>query len=329
MSGTALRRVLPAFGAALSAALLTVVAGTASAAGTFTAIVLPDDGHSAVYNFIGSATKTLSMTMYELNDTTAEQDLVAAAQRGVTVRVILDGKHSSVNGPAYRYLNQHGVPTKYSSSLYYYTHEKALVADGSSTLVLSGNLDSTYYGSDRDYGVIDTDPVDAAAVQAVFNADYAGTSITPNDGDHLVWSPTDSQTQLLNLINGAQSSLLVEELEFGDTTLVNAIVSAAKRGVQVHVVSMNESSYASNFTAVKSAGGSVVTYSTTTGLYIHAKAIVADYGLSTAKVFVGSENFSDTSLNSNRELGLILTDTGVLNRVDGTASADFSNGTPW
>jgi hypothetical protein len=64
-----------------------------------------------------------------------------------------------------------------------------------------------------------------AAVEQVFNADFAKTSITPPDGDDLVWSPTDSQTHLLALINGAQHTLDVQEEEFGDPALVNAGLS--------------------------------------------------------------------------------------------------------
>lgn len=145
----------------------------------------------------------------------------------------------------------------------------------------------------------------------------------------MVWSPTDSQNRLLALINGAQHSLDVEELEFGDTTLVNAIVAAERRGVAVRVVGMDPSSYRNNFTSVVNAGGKVVTYDGQHGLYIHAKAIVADYGTGTAKVFAGSENFSDNSLNHNRELGLIINDSGVLGGIESTFNSDFAGGTPF
>lgn len=317
------------FSAAAAAILLTTTASTASAASGYQTFVFPDTSHSSVYSFISSATKTLDMTMYELRDTTAEQALAADAARGVTVKVVLDGKHTSIDGAAYTYLNAHGVHAVYSWSKYYYTHEKSIVADGTSALILSGNLDSTYYTATRDYGVVDPDTADAAATQKVFDADYAHTAVTPGDGDNLVWSPTDSQNRLLALINGAKTSLKVEELEFSDTALVNALVAAAKRGVKVQVVGMNDTSYDTNFTAVKKAGGSIVTYSSTKGLYIHAKAIVADDGTSTAKAFVGSINWSDTSLNSNRELGLVMSDSGVVGPVNTTFGTDFTNGTPY
>jgi phosphatidylserine/phosphatidylglycerophosphate/cardiolipin synthase-like enzyme len=47
------------------------------------------------------------------------------------------------------------------------------------------------------------------------------------------------------------------------------------------------------------------------------------------KVYVGSQNFSSTSLNSNRELGIILTSTVVANKVEPVIVSDFNGGTLW
>jgi phosphatidylserine/phosphatidylglycerophosphate/cardiolipin synthase-like enzyme len=110
-----------------------------------------------------------------------------------------------------------------------------------------------------------------AAVVAVFNADYAHTSITPSDGDDLVWSPTDSQSHLLALIDGAQHSLDIEQEEFSDTTLVNAVVADENRGVTVRVVVEDPSDYTSELDEITAAGGKVTGYSSSTGFYIHAK----------------------------------------------------------
>ena len=57
--------------------------------------------------------------------------------------------------------------------------------------------------------------------------------------------------------------------------------------------------------------------------------IEADYGTSHAKMFIGSENFSSTSLNRNRELGLIISGHPVLSAIASTFAADFRNGKHW
>ncbi|GAA1218467.1 hypothetical protein GCM10009665_05490 [Kitasatospora nipponensis] len=316
--------------AALCSAALCATAVPAQAAGaTYSLLVFPDQSHSSVYSFITSATKSIDMTMYELRDTTAVNDLVSRSRAGVKVRVILDAQHTSVNGSAYSTLRAAGVGVTYSSSAYVYTHQKTITVDGAKSLILSGNLDSVYYANDRDYGVFDNDVNDVAAIERVFAADYAKTSVTPSDGDNLLWSPTDSQSRLLALINGAHQSLDVEELEFGDPAVVNALAAAAGRGVSVRVVGMDPGSYGAQFDQVTAAGAGVVTYSSSGGLYVHAKAVVADYGTGTAKVEVGSINLSDNSLNSNRELGLIISDPGVLTGVETTFATDFAGGTPY
>ncbi|MFI1801961.1 phosphatidylserine/phosphatidylglycerophosphate/cardiolipin synthase family protein [Streptomyces sp. NPDC020379] len=314
----------------LSSISVLAAPGAAEAApAAYSLLVFPDQGRTAVYDFIGSATKSVDLTMYELRDTKVVDTLVSREKAGVKVRVILDATRTAVNGAAYRALKSAGVGVVYSSSDYVFTHQKTITVDGAKSLILTGNLDSTYYATSRDYGVFDTDAADVAAIEKVFAADYAKTAVTPADGDDLVWSPTDSEEHLLALINGAQHSLDLEQLEFGDNTLVDAVVAAEERGVQVRLVGMNPDRYGSYFDQVKEAGGKVVTFSSTEGLYIHAKAIVSDYGTPTAKVFAGSENFTDNSLNNNRELGLIINSPDVLNGIESTFKTDFAAGTPY
>jgi hypothetical protein len=297
---------------------------TAHAASDFSLLILPDQGENAIYNFVNSATSSIDMTIYELNDVTLENDLVGREKAGADVRVILDQAQKSYNTAAYNLLTAGGVGVVWSSTAFTYTHQKTITVNNDESYISTGNFDNTYYATSRDYGVFDTDAKDVAAIVAVFNADYTHTSITPSDGDELVWSPTDSQTHLLALIDGAQHSLDIEQEEFSDTTLVNAIVADENRGVTVRVVIEDPSEYSSELNEITAAGGKVTGYSSSTGFYIHAKTVIADYGYSTAKAFVGSENFSSGSLNDNRELGMITTDSGVVTGLETTFDGDFS-----
>lgn len=316
-------------GLAAAAVSASVAYPAHAASGTYTPFVFDQTsgGQPAIYDFIDSATSSLDMTMYELEDTTAEQDLINLQDAGVTVRVILDQAEQSKNQDAYDTLTGAGVSVVWSSSAFNYTHQKTITVDGSRSMILSGNLTSQYYSTGRDYGVIDTDSNDVSAIEDVFNADFTDTGITPSDGDNLLWSPTDSQARLLSVINGATSTLDIEEEELSDSALVNAVVAKAEAGVTVRVVVEDPSSWTTAVNEIKNAGGSVVGYSSSTGLYIHAKAVVADYGLSDATVEVGSMNWTANSLNDNRELGIILTDSGVLDTIETQLNADFEGGT--
>jgi parallel beta-helix repeat protein len=324
-----LRTVLQRAGVAVAAGAAVLTATVPAHAATYSAFAFSlSSSEPTIYSFINSATSTLDMTIYELQDTTAVNDLVAREKAGVAVRVILDSQHQSANSSAYNTLKNAGVGVVWSSSSFTYTHQKTITVDGRESLIMTGNLQSQYYPTSRDFGVFDSDSADVAAIENVFNADYTHSSITPGDGDNLLWSPTDSRDRILSVINGATTTLDVEEEELSDQTIVDALANAASNGVTVRVAVENPSSWSSAVSEIDNAGGTVVGYSSSTGFYIHAKAIVADYGLSTQKVEAGSVNITSNSLDNNRELGIILTDSGVASVIENAFTSDYDGGTP-
>jgi len=310
-----------------------VLMQTAATAGsyTYTLVTEPGQGITPIYNFISTAKKTIDMTMYEFTDTAGEQLLAQAAAAGVTVRVILDQNlEKSSNTAAYNYLSANGVQVHWANPTYSATHQKTITVDGATSAIMTLNLTSQYYSTSRDFAVIENDPNDVAAIEQTFDADFQNSSITPPDGDDLVWSPTNSQSAMLALINSAQHSLLVENEEMSDTNIVSALESAASRGVLVQIAMTNDDNdYSSEFKKLVTAGAEIGTYAETASLYIHAKVILADYGSPDAQVFIGSENFSSASLTENRELGLIIADPAIMASIYSTLSSDFTGGTPW
>ena len=306
-------------------------AGASTAAsGSYTLETLPDGGMTWFYNQIKGAKTSIDLTMYELQDTTAEDDLGAAAGRGVDVRVILDQREQSENQSAYNYLTSHGVNVVWSWSKYYYTHEKCMVVDGTTADIMTLNLQSQYYSTTRDFGVVDTNAKDISAITKVFNADYAHSAVTPGAGADLVWSPTTAQAKLTGLINNATTSLQIYSEEMDDPTITTDLANAAKNGVKVQVVGENEDGeYDSEYNTLAKAGVEISYYSSSTGFYIHGKVIMADYGTSTAKIFIGSQNFSNTSLTENRELGLIISKSAIESSVNTDFNKDFAGGTRW
>jgi cardiolipin synthase len=324
-----IKRTLPFLALGLLAAAPVFAAETETTI-TRTLVTEPGQGLTPIYNLINSATKTIDMTMYELTDTTAENLLIQAATAGVTVRVILDqDNEKSSNTAAYNLLGAHGVQVHWANTAYTYTHQKTITVDGTTSAVMTLNLTSQYYSTSRDFALIENGTEDVKAIEKVFNADFTNATITPGTGEDLVWSPTNSQTVLLALINGAKSSLSVENEEMADTNITNALAAAAKRGVKVEVTMTANSDYDSDLNTLKAAGVKIATYAQSASLYIHAKVIIADFGASTAKAFLGSENFSSTSLTKNRELGLTLTDSAILSSLNTTLTSDFKGGTAY
>jgi hypothetical protein len=312
--------------------------GGSTAAVYRTLFVIPEADNSVtpLYTLINGATKTIDMTMYEMQDTTFLNDLIARCKAGVVVRVIFSSSIASSSAASYTALNaQSNCSAVDSNSAFTNTHQKTITVDAATanatTAILSLNLQTQYYSTTRDYGIITNDAADIAAIETTFGLDYAagGTNSAtdfnyqPLPGDDLVWSPTTATTDMLAIINNAKTSLYIECEEFSATNIVNAIAAAATRGVKVVFICENESNTnTANFAIIKAAGANVWYYSSSTGFYVHAKAVVADLGLSTEAVYMGSINYSTASLTQNRELGVYITgNTAVSNPIAATIAA--------
>ena len=138
----------------------------AHAAGTLSLLILPDQGENAIYNFVSSATSSIDVTIYEFKDTALVNALVSREKAGVNVRVLLDQAHKSYDSAAATALTAGGVSVAYSSTAFTYTHQKTITVDNKESYISTGNFDTTYYATSRDYGVFDTDAADVAAIVA-------------------------------------------------------------------------------------------------------------------------------------------------------------------
>jgi len=306
-------------------------AGPVSAgSGTLRVLAEPQAGMASIYKLITGARSSIDLTMYELKDTTAEDDLAAAAKRGVDVRVILDQHlEKSSNTTAYDFLTAHRVHVTWAPSGTTY-HQKTLTVDGKTSVIMTLNMVSEDYPGTRDFAVIDTGKADVAAIVATFNADFAHRAVTPPDGADLVWSPTNSEAAILAVINSAKHTLAVENEEMDDPVITKALEAAAKRGVDVQIVMTAESEWDTAFGELVKAGAHVRLYADSSSvLYIHAKAVVADAGRAGQQMFVGSENFSAASLLHNRELGIRTTNSSLISAVAAVIADDYAGATPY
>ena len=299
---------------------------SARQAGSLRVLTEPEAGIGPIYRLIAHARSSIELSMYELADPVAEADLAAAAARGVRVRVILDQYlEKARNAAAYAYLSAHGVHVRWGPASTIY-HQKTLTADDATSVIMTGNLDAEDYPDTRDFAVVDTRRADVAAIVATFDADFSGRAIDPPDGTDLVWSPTNSEASMLLVINGAVHTLAVENEEMNDSAVTAALEAAAKHGVDVTVVMTADSSWNSAFAALRRAGVHVHTFpDSSSALYIHAKAVVADAGRSGQQVYVGSENFSVASLDENRELGIRTANAAVISAISATIASDYAH----
>jgi cardiolipin synthase len=301
-------------------------AARAASGGKLSLITEPHAGIAPILSAIRGARHQVDLVMYEDSDAQVDAALAADVRRGVKVRVLLNSGYYGGGFPqdqaAYAYLRAHHVPVRRTPSYFALTHQKTLIVDGRA-YIMTFNFTPQYYASSRDFGVLDTIPADDAAITATFNADWDRRRITAPTGRDLVWSP-GSQGPQVKLIDGSHGSLDIYNEEMDSTPIETALERAARRGVNVRITMTADSSWDSAFTQLVKAGVHIRLYAADASLYIHAKMILAP-----KRVFLGSENFSSTSLNKNRELGLITTNPAIRAPLRKTFDADYAGAAPY
>jgi phosphatidylserine/phosphatidylglycerophosphate/cardiolipin synthase-like enzyme len=303
---------------ALSASRLTPIsAAVPRASSQVTVFVEPGASLTPVLSLIRSAQHSIRLEVYLLTNHTVVSELQKAVQRHVDVRVMLEkhpfgGARYATLG--YKDLQDAHVPVKWGNeAAYVYTHEKAMVVDGRVAGIFTFNLTGSGLNSNREFGVIENNPADAAALGTIFDADWNRTKLHFSS-PRLVISPYNSRADFTTLIDGAHHTLDVYAEEVNDVAIERRLIAAHQRGVRVRLITSAQSP---GLDFIRRGGVAVLLQAHP---YVHAKSIVADgRGL-----YIGSENISRTSLDSNREAGILLNDPALAGIVERTFAGDWS-----
>jgi cardiolipin synthase A/B len=293
--------------------------------------VEPDAGEHSITDAIASAKKSLWLEMYLLTDHNVIRALEEAAQRGVDVRVMLEahpyGSGSGSPAETLDRLKAAGIQAETTNPSFALTHEKGMLIDSNTVYIMTTNFTLSALGGtgkirNREYGIIDSNPQDVQAVNAIFNADWNRTDVHFDD-PNLVVSPINSRNVFLSLINSAHRVLVIEAEEMNDMSIEQALENAAQRGVRVQIIlpAPDALSGDSNSQGIQTIRQENVRVREDTHLYMHAKMIVVDG----QRAFVGSENISAASLDQNRELGIIISAPNVLNTLQQTFQGDWED----
>lgn len=308
-------------------------------------LVMPEAGSAPLLAAIRGAKTSIRMHMYLFMTSSvgaeAIQALAERAKAGVDVRIILDGapftapkppacqppaNPVSNNQPAFDALRAAGVKVKWSDKKFRFTHQKSLLIDGRAAWVMTANLTTSAFKSNREYVVIDREKAHVEEIGKLFEADWAGAAYAPKHPD-LVVSPNNSRAQILRLIDSATRALTLQVEYMSDPEVVAHLGQRVKAGVDVTVMlAHTEKSPCSDWDTgaeerklLAAAGVTKVAF--LKKVKLHAKAVLADG----ARAFVGSENFTANSLNNNRELGLLLRDRAILGELGAVMAKDWAD----
>jgi cardiolipin synthase len=290
-------------------------------------IVLPDDTANAIIEPIKAARHTLNIRMFLFTDPALLDAVIAARQRGVNVRVMLNAARrdgTDENGHAREALLAAGVSVRHSSSRFAVTHQKSMVIDGKVGLVESLNWEVRDLTQTRDYAVETTDQADVAEMVRCFNADWAERSFEPGSGSGLIWCPNNGRQRIAAFIDNAKDTLWLQNERYQDMVIIERLVRAVNRGVRVRIMARALHKLKSKklfegvngLRIVHDVGAKVRMLK---HLKLHGKIMIAD----DRRAIVGSINLSPGSFDDRRELAIETSSKHVVRRLVETAQYDW------
>lgn len=285
-------------------------------------LVTPDDGSGPLLALLRQAEYSIDVAIYLLSSREILDELTAAQQRGVRVRVLLEQNPvggGESNHSAQRFLTAAGVAVRWSDPSFRFTHAKMILIDGVQAIIMTLNLTASSFRSNRDFAVVVEDPSVVAVLGELFASDWSRVP-SPDVALPLIVSPLNARRELQSLIDSSRQSLEVYVLSLEDDAMAAALGAAAERGVRVRLITnppSGDDGYADERALVRASGGHVGFLNTPN---VHAKIVIVDG----RRAFVGSQNFTATSLDQNREVGILVDDAAVLERLQQTFEADWS-----
>lgn len=261
----------------------------------------PYAGITPLIRFIKEARRDLDINAYLITDRKVFVALRAAVNRGVLVRVLVARRPYGGRPRAeIARLNATGAKVRYAphrfSGRYVFDHAKYMVS-GRTSEIGSANLTWSAFHKNREYIWIGHSPAVAHALHTVFLADWQDKKAGPLPRKNLILAPGATKA-LVHAIR-APGRICIETEELGRDQALLAALRAKGPAVRLLLPS-HLSPYDRTIAGLVSSYGVRVRYLTEP--YLHAKLIA---GAHTA--FIGSENFSVTSLVHNREVGIQLT----------------------
>jgi phosphatidylserine/phosphatidylglycerophosphate/cardiolipin synthase-like enzyme len=194
------------------------------------------------------------------------------------------------------------------------------VVDKITGYIMTLNLSKSAFTKNREFGLIVSDPLIVDELLKIFNADWNRKPYFP-ELSSLVVSPENSRTKIMDLLKSAKKEIDIYAEEIEDRKFIDTLKEKAQT-VKVCVIVADPSSIDVNKAAIDELKKYMIEIKATTSPFIHAKVIIVDRELA----YVGSVNFSSTSFDKNREVGVIISSKDAVTKLRNTFFQDFNKG---
>jgi phosphatidylserine/phosphatidylglycerophosphate/cardiolipin synthase-like enzyme len=286
-------------------------------------LVQPEDGIGPVAEMIDAARHGVRIKMFTFTSPALIAAVIGAHRRGVRVQVMLNPARSSGT------LTEAGIAARWSNPRFAVTHEKSMVIDDRLALIATFNFSDKYFSKTRDYGLVVEDPPVVREVITGFQADwdrapFPESGNTEKSHSPLLWSNHNARLVMANFIDEAQHTLRVQHPKFVDAVILDRLLEARARGVDVRVLcggrhGISDYDLLDTFSSLRILRRANVHVHRQSGLTLHAKLIFADG----ERAIVGSMNIDRSAFDLRRELGAVIASPAAVSRLRQVFRADW------
>jgi cardiolipin synthase A/B len=295
-------------------------------------LVLPDDSAGPIIEAINGAKRSIRIKMFIFSDPALIQAVIAAHQRGVKVRIMLNPARRNgekENDQTRDLLIAAGIEVIDSNPAFDVTHEKSMVIDDETAYVKSLNWQTKNLTETRDYAVVTTNKNEVDEIVECFEADWNRAEFTPGDHSHLIWCIGNGRQRLGQLIDDAKHSLWLQNERYQDPVMIEHLVRANRRGVKIHVMArpphkLKKEKLVEGVSGLRILDDVGVKIHKLKHVKLHAKVLLADGD----RAIIGSINLAPGSFDSRRELAIEVRDGSVVDRIHDVIRHDWKNSKP-
>lgn len=281
-------------------------------------IIQPGDSFFPIVDSIDSATQSIKMTIFRMDDPIVKGALRNAVVRGVKVQVLvaIDSKGwIKRNKKLSDELAKLGVEVKAQRAkekIKRY-HYKMMTVDHSLALILTFNPTQKNLHYARDFGLLLRDREIVTELNRLFDADWEGIKFKPNPSP-LVISPYNSREKLISLLKSAHRSIRILDAKIEDQQTIGVLLKKAAEGCDIKIITKD-----TRFEGISSS----LHFRKLARFQLHAKCIVVDG----ERFFLGSQNLREVSLDHRREVGILVEDMRLSQKIERVFDEDWTNAT--
>lgn len=292
-------------------------------------IVMPDDTGKPILDAIDGAKKSIRIKIFLFSEPNLVAAVVAAHQRGVKVRVMLNPARRSgeaENEVTRKTFEAAGIEVQDSTPEIDVTHEKSLVVDDETAFIQSLNWETKNLTVTRDYAVVTSHRHEVDEVIQCFDADWERKPFNPGDDSHLIWCNINGRNRVARFIDQATESLFLQNERYQDEVIIERLVRATRRGVKLHILArpahtLKKGKLVEGVEGLRILEDLGAKVHKLKGLKLHAKMMLADG----KRAVIGSINLAPGSFDSRRELAIEVHDEAVISRLQQVAHHDWSH----